>query len=492
MDDARYRSDHLLFLPLGGSGEIGMNLNLYGHRGRWLMVDCGVTFGGESNPGVDVITPDPAFIAEHRHLLAGAGADPRARGPSRRGAVSLAAAALSDLGDAVRGLDPASQARRGRLSTTDIELTVVPEDAPLRGRPVRHRADPPHAFDPRADGARHPHRRPARCCTPATGRSTRSRWSAATIEIEQAARARRRRRARDGRRIRPTRCGEGESGSEAEVRAALTRLFARLRGPHRRRLLRLERRAASRSIALAARANGRDVGAGRPFALAHARRGQGERLPRAPRRRFLREDEAGYVPRERIAADLHRQPGRAARGARAHRAATTTRTSCSSPATPASSRRARSRATSAPILALQNELVGSASRWSPTRPRPPIGGPIHVSGHPCRDELARDVPVGAAAHRDAGARRGAAHGRARRARARLPGAVALVPANGDVIRLAASGPELVDSRARRPARGRGQPARAARRRGHARARADAWNGARAGDRRARPPRPARR
>ena len=37
-------SEDLWFLPLGGCGEIGMNLNLYGHNGRWLMVDCGVTF----------------------------------------------------------------------------------------------------------------------------------------------------------------------------------------------------------------------------------------------------------------------------------------------------------------------------------------------------------------------------------------------------------------------------------------------------------------
>ena len=34
----------LVFLPLGGTGEIGMNMNLYGHDGSWLMVDCGVTF----------------------------------------------------------------------------------------------------------------------------------------------------------------------------------------------------------------------------------------------------------------------------------------------------------------------------------------------------------------------------------------------------------------------------------------------------------------
>jgi ribonuclease J len=57
----------LWFLPLGGSGEIGMNLNLYGHDGQWLMVDCGITFGDRL--GVDVITPDPAFIVERKDAL---------------------------------------------------------------------------------------------------------------------------------------------------------------------------------------------------------------------------------------------------------------------------------------------------------------------------------------------------------------------------------------------------------------------------------------
>ncbi len=61
----------LWFIPLGGAGEIGMNLNLFGCDGRWLMVDLGVTFGDESIPGVDVVMPDPSFIAERREKLDG-------------------------------------------------------------------------------------------------------------------------------------------------------------------------------------------------------------------------------------------------------------------------------------------------------------------------------------------------------------------------------------------------------------------------------------
>jgi ribonuclease J len=64
-------SDGVYFLPLGGSGEIGMNLNLYGTEGKWLMVDLGVTFADDSMPGVDVIMPDPTFIAERKNDLVG-------------------------------------------------------------------------------------------------------------------------------------------------------------------------------------------------------------------------------------------------------------------------------------------------------------------------------------------------------------------------------------------------------------------------------------
>lgn len=67
--------DELVFLPLGGSGEIGMNFNLYGYgppdRRRWIVADLGVTFGGQDTPGVDVILPDPEFIEEHADDILG-------------------------------------------------------------------------------------------------------------------------------------------------------------------------------------------------------------------------------------------------------------------------------------------------------------------------------------------------------------------------------------------------------------------------------------
>jgi len=68
-------TDQLVFLPLGGAGEIGMNLNLYGlgpaGDETWVMVDLGITFAGSAQPGLDVLMPDPEFIVQRRDQLAG-------------------------------------------------------------------------------------------------------------------------------------------------------------------------------------------------------------------------------------------------------------------------------------------------------------------------------------------------------------------------------------------------------------------------------------
>ncbi len=64
-------SGDLAFLPLGGTGEIGMNLNLYRCGGKWLAIDCGIGFGGNDNPEIEIMMPDPGFIAERRDQLLG-------------------------------------------------------------------------------------------------------------------------------------------------------------------------------------------------------------------------------------------------------------------------------------------------------------------------------------------------------------------------------------------------------------------------------------
>ena len=63
--------EELLVCPLGGSGEIGMNLNLYAYgkenEQKWIAVDMGVTFADDSIPGIDLIYPDPGFLIDKKN-----------------------------------------------------------------------------------------------------------------------------------------------------------------------------------------------------------------------------------------------------------------------------------------------------------------------------------------------------------------------------------------------------------------------------------------
>ena len=67
--------DELLFCPLGGSGEIGANMNLYSYGNpdnqKWIIVDMGVTFADDSIPGIDLIYADPGFILDKKKDLLG-------------------------------------------------------------------------------------------------------------------------------------------------------------------------------------------------------------------------------------------------------------------------------------------------------------------------------------------------------------------------------------------------------------------------------------
>src|SRR3977135_1362379 len=68
-------SDELVFAPLGGVGEIGMNLAIYGfgeeHRRQWIAVDFGVAFADDALPGVDLILPDISYLVEQRRNILG-------------------------------------------------------------------------------------------------------------------------------------------------------------------------------------------------------------------------------------------------------------------------------------------------------------------------------------------------------------------------------------------------------------------------------------
>ena len=67
--------NELVFCPLGGSGEIGMNMNLYGYGAPnnhdWIMIDIGVGFVDDSIPGVDLMVADPDFIVQRKKNLLG-------------------------------------------------------------------------------------------------------------------------------------------------------------------------------------------------------------------------------------------------------------------------------------------------------------------------------------------------------------------------------------------------------------------------------------
>lgn len=64
-------ADEILFLPLGGCSRIGMNMALYGHAGKWLIVDAGVAFPGDEAPGINAIMVDPSFIEERMEDVVG-------------------------------------------------------------------------------------------------------------------------------------------------------------------------------------------------------------------------------------------------------------------------------------------------------------------------------------------------------------------------------------------------------------------------------------
>ena len=67
--------DELIYCPLGGAGEIGMNMNLYGfgkdEDHKWIIIDLGVTFADDSVPGIDLIFPDTGFIESRKENLLG-------------------------------------------------------------------------------------------------------------------------------------------------------------------------------------------------------------------------------------------------------------------------------------------------------------------------------------------------------------------------------------------------------------------------------------
>lgn len=428
--------DDLYFLPLGGSDEIGMNVNLYGYAGQWLMVDLGITFGDDTTPGVDVILPDISPIEPHRDKLCGLllthghedhiGAVPYLW--ERLGCpiyctpftASLLRRKLVDAGllEKVELIEipVAGSAVIGPFEIEMIRVThSIPEPNMIVIRTgagtVVHSGD--WKFDP----------------TPFIGEATD--FDAIRAVGEEGVLA----LMGDSTNV----FVPGRTGSEAEVRMALTELFAQYDGKGRiavacfaSNVARLE------SIAMAAAANDRQTALiGRSLWRMHDAAKENGYLADAPT--FVKEDEAGYFPEDKIVLICTGSQGepraalsRISDGAHPH-ATLTDGDICifSSRQIPGNERA---------IGRVQNRLAARGVEIITTEDQPGI----HVSGHPAREELAEmyqmlrpqiAVPV---------------HGDARHLRehARLAEACqvpeAVVPSNGSLIRLASGRSEIVE------------------------------------------------
>jgi ribonuclease J len=427
-------SGELLFLPLGGSGEIGMNLNLYGYAGKWLMVDLGVTFGDEGVPGADVITPDPTFIEEHRKDLV---------------ALVLTHAHEDHLG-AVPYLWPrlrcpvyataftASVLRR-KLQETNLLSQVPITEIPLSGRfkvepfdveliRLTHSIPEPNALAIRTGAGTVLHTGDWKLDPePLVGDVTDEASLRALSEegvlalVGDSTNALR----------------HGESGSEAEVRKALTGLFGNYKGRiavacFASNIARLE------SIAVAAAAHDRHVAlVGRSLWRMNEAARENGYLKGIPD--FLDEEQAGFIPREKLVLICTGSQGepraalaRIARDEHPHVVLEKGDVVIFSSRVIPGNERAVHNIWNG-LLHLGIEVVTDE-----THPQ------VHVSGHPARDELTQmyqwvrpkiAVPV---------------HGEPQHLRAHAELARmcqvphAIVPENGTLIRLAPGMPEIID------------------------------------------------
>jgi ribonuclease J len=423
----------LYFVPLGGAGEIGMNLNLYGYGGDWLILDCGVTFGDDSQPGIEVVMPDPSFIVERRDRLLGIvathahedhiGAIPylwtQLRCPvwATPFTASLLRAKLAETGfaDQVK-INVVPLSGRFTIGSFDLELITLTHSIPEANAvalrtpvgTVLHtgdwKFDPDPLIGPIADEA--------------ALRELGDEGVLALIGDSTNA-------------LRP-----GTSGSEADLRRSLIDLIERYDARvavacFASNVARLE------AIARAAAIHGRDVAlVGRSlWRIDKAARENGY-LADLPR--FLREDEAGYIPRDRILLICTGSQGepraalsRIARDDHPHVVLETGDAVIFSSRIIPGNEKAINRLQNA-LVRLGVEIVTEEDHF------------VHVSGHPARDELVRmyqmvrpqiAIPV---------------HGEARHliAHAELAGKCQvpqpLVIQNGDMVRLAGNRAAVVD------------------------------------------------
>ncbi len=431
-------NDELVFLPLGGSNEIGMNFNLYGfgppHARQWIVVDLGVTFGDQTTPGVEIILPDPTFIEEYAkdilgivlthahedHIGAVAWLWPRLKAPLY--ATPFTAFLLREK---LREADLLDQAHiteiplSGTFTLGPFELTLItlthsiPEPNGLAIRTplgtILHTGD--WKIDP----------------DPLTGAAT----------DEDAIR----RLGDEG--ILAMVCDstnvfvDGEAGSEAHVRETLNALIGELKGKVAAACF-ASNVARMDTIIRAAEANGRRVClVGRSMIrMSQAARSVGLLAGIQP---FVSDTEAGNIPGDKILYLCTGSQGepraalsRIADGTHPH-VKLGEGDSCvfSSRVIPGNE---------IPIRNLQNKLADRGVRLYTERDHPGI----HVSGHPCRDELKRMYQWArpAIAVPTHGERRHLLEHAALARDLQVPQAIA--PRNGDMVRLAPGRAEIID------------------------------------------------
>jgi ribonuclease J len=428
-------ADELVFLPLGGSGEIGMNMNLYGfgpaHDRKWIMIDCGVLFGDLSTPGVDLICPDPSYILEHRknllalilthghedHIGAVALIAPRLGCPvyATPFTAALVRAKLEEQ-EAEIDLRVLGMESRFSLGPFDLEFVTLTHSIPEpNGIVIRTELGTLlHTGDWKIDTA--PTLGPLTDDATLTGIGDEGVLAMICDSTNVFSR--------------------GESGTEGSVRESLTKLIAAQQGrvavttfaSNVGRVVSVceAAAAADRSVCLLGRSMHRVVGAAREVGI----------LPRGLT--FVEPEDAGHLPRDKalyLCTGSQGEPRAAlARIARDDHPELTLEEGdtviFSSKIIPGNERE---------IFNLHNDLVDMDVKVITEKDEF-----VHVSGHPCRDELAQmyrwvrpklAVPV---------------HGEARHLEEHADFALslgvpkALAPRNGDLIRLAPGKPDFID------------------------------------------------
>jgi ribonuclease J len=371
--------DGLVYVPIGGAGEIGMNMYAYGCQGKWIVVECGITFGNNENtPGVDVMTADPAFLEElgddllaivlthahEDHQGAVAYLWPRLRCPVYATAFTA-------------GMVRTRLAEAGLIDAVplkEMQMKGAIELGPFRLRliTVTHSIPEPNALAIETPHGRILH----------TGDWKLDPGPLIGTTADEAAL---RKLGDDG--ILAMVCDStnvfvpGDSGSEADVREALIDVVGRF--PHRVAVACFASNVARiESIAKAAAAHGRDVAlVGRSlWRVTEIARGCGYLADTPP---FLTEHDLGFLPRNKVLFICTGSQGE--RGAALARISQNDHANVvleEGDAVLFSSRNIPGNERG--IYAMQDRLARAGVKIVTGR-----DAPIHVSGHPARDELAQ-------------------------------------------------------------------------------------------------------